>query len=100
MPSTQLVPRQNPKTPRRQYKIRQQVDVHSLALEVETVSLMLSELRTRLSELERKFNTDKIMDPDRASLKNLDMMFVRANRLLVRGSECSLPSSLVRATKP
>jgi hypothetical protein len=71
----QLVPRPNPRTPRRQSRIEQQVDVHSLALEVQTLSLMLSNLRTRLSELEKKFNTDKITDADRGLLKNVDTMF-------------------------
>jgi hypothetical protein len=73
--SPQLVPRPNPRTPRRQSRIQHQVDVHSLALEVQTLSLMLSNLRTRLSELEKKFNTDKITDADRGLLKNVDTMF-------------------------
>jgi hypothetical protein len=73
--SPQLVPRPNPRTPRRQSRIKLQVDVHSLALEVQTLSLMLSNLRTRLSELEKKFNTDKITDADRGLLKNVDRMF-------------------------
>jgi hypothetical protein len=66
--STQLVPRPNLRTPGRQSRIKQQVDVHLLALEVQTLSLMLSDLRTRLSELEKKFNTDKITDADRGLL--------------------------------
>jgi hypothetical protein len=61
--------------PKRQSRIKQQVDVHSLALEVQTLSLVLSDLRRRLSELERKSNTDKITDADRGLLKNLDTMF-------------------------
>ena len=73
--SPQLVPRPSPRTPRRQSRIKQQVDFHSLALEVQTLSLMLSNLRTRLSELEKKFNTDKITDADRGLLKNVDTMF-------------------------
>ena len=73
--SPQPVPRPNPRTPRRQSRIQQQVDVHSLALEVQTLSLILSNLRTRLSELEKKFNTDKITDADRGLLKNVDTMF-------------------------
>jgi hypothetical protein len=72
--SPQLVPRPIPRTPRRQSRIQQQVDVHSLALEVQTLSLMLSDLRTRLSQLEKKFNTDKITDADRGLLKNVDTM--------------------------
>ena len=72
--SPQLVPRPNPRTPKRQSRIKQQVDVHSLALEVQTLSLMLSDLRTRLSQLEKKFNTDKITDADRGLLKNVDTM--------------------------
>ena len=73
--STQLVPCPYPRTPRRQSRIKQQVDFHSLALEVQTLSLMLNNLRTRLSELEKKFNTDKITDADRGLLKNVDTMF-------------------------
>jgi hypothetical protein len=73
--SAQLVPRPHPRTPRRQSRIKLQVDVHSLALEVQTLSLMLNNLRTRLSELEKKFNTDKITDADRGLLKNVDRMF-------------------------
>jgi regulator of replication initiation timing len=77
--SPQLVPRPNPRTPRRQSRIKQQVAVHSLALEVQTLSLMLNNLRTRLSELEKKFNTDKITDADRGLLKNVDAMFGKPN---------------------
>ena len=73
--SIQLVPRPSPGTPRRQSRIKQQVDVHSLALQVQTLSLVLSDLRGRLSELEKKFNTDKITDADRGLLKNVDAMF-------------------------
>jgi hypothetical protein len=73
--SIQLVPRPSPGTPRRQSRIKQQVDVHSLALEVQTLSFMLNNLRTRLSELEKKFNTDKITDAERGLLKNVAAMF-------------------------
>ena len=99
--SPQLVPRPNPRTPRRQSRIKQQVDVHSLALEVQTLSLMLSNLRTRLSELEKKFNTDKITDADRGLLKNLDTMFGKPSlpQLLLSGLECSSPSP-VRVARP
>jgi hypothetical protein len=77
--SPQLIPRPNPRALRRQSSIKQQVDVHSLALEVQTLSLMLSDLRGRLSELEKKSNTDKITDADRGLLKNLDTMFGKPN---------------------
>jgi hypothetical protein len=66
--STQLIPPANPRAPRRQSRIKLQVDVHSLALDVQTLSLMLSDLRGRLSELEKKSNTDKITDADRGML--------------------------------
>jgi hypothetical protein len=93
--SPQLVPRPNATTPRRQSRIKQQVDVHSLALEIQTLSLMLSDLRTRLSELEKKFDTDKITDADRGLLRNLDRMFGKPSppQLLLSGLECSPPSS-------
>jgi hypothetical protein len=99
--STQLIPRPNPRTARRQSRIKQQVDVHSIALEVQTVSLMLSDLRKRLSELEKKFNTDKITDADRGLLKNLDTMFGKPSppQLLLSGSERSPPSSHMRAAR-
>ena len=99
--STQLVPRPNHRTPRRQSRIKQEVAVHSLALEVQTLSLMLSDLRTRLSELEKRFNTDKITDADRGLLKNLDTMFGKPSlpQLLLSGLECSSPP-LVRAARP
>ena len=101
--SPQLVPRPSPRTPRRQSRIKQQVDFHSLALEVQTLSLMLSDLRTRLSELERKFNSDKITDSDRGLLNNLDTMFRKLGppQLLMSGLECCQPSSSpVRAARP
>jgi hypothetical protein len=98
--STQLIPRPNPRTPRRQSRIKEQVDVHSLALEVQTISLMLSDLRTRLSELEKKLNTDKITDADRGLLRNLDTMFAKpSSQLLLSGPECSLLSP-VRTARP
>ena len=102
--SPQLVPRPNPRTPKRQSRIKQQVDLHSLALQVQTLSLVLSDLRGRLSELEKKFNTDKITNADRGLLKNLDTMFGKPSPLqllLLSGAECSAPSpSLVSATRP
>ncbi len=101
--SPQLVPRPNPRAPKRQSRIKQQVDVHSLALEVQTLSLVLSDLRGRLSELEKKFNTDKITDADRGLLKNLDTMFGKPcpPKLLMSGLECCQPSSSpVRAARP
>jgi hypothetical protein len=101
--SPQLVPRPNPRTPRRQSRIKQQVDFHSLALEVQTLSLMLSDLRGRLSELEKKFNTDKITDADRGLLNNLDTMFRKLGppQLLMSELECCQPSSSsVRAARP
>ena len=101
--SPQLVPRPNPRTPGRQSRIKQQVDVHSLALEVQTLSLVLSDLRGRLSELEKKFNTDKITDADRGLLKHLDTMFGKPcpPQLLMSGLECCQPSSSpVRAARP
>jgi hypothetical protein len=99
--STQLIPRRNPRTLGRQSRIKQQVDVHSLALEVQAVSLMLSDLRTRLSELEKKFNNDRITDADRGLLKNLDTIFGKPSppQLLLSGPECSPPSSPVRAAR-
>jgi hypothetical protein len=103
--SPQLVPRPNPKTPKQKHqsRIKQQVDVHSLALDVQALSLVLSDLRGRLSELEKKFNTDKITDADRGLLKNLDTMFGKpcAPQLLMSGLECCQPSSSpVRAARP
>jgi hypothetical protein len=97
--SIELVPRPSPRTPRRQSRIKQQVEFHSLALEVQTLSLMLSDLRTRLSDLERKFNSDKIRESDRGLLNNLDTMFRKLGppQLLLSGLECSPP---LRAARP
>ena len=100
--STQLIPRPNPRTPKRQGRIIRQIDVHSLALEVQALSLVLSDLRGRLSELEKKFNNDKITDADRGLLKNLDAMFGKPSppQLLLSGLECCQPSSSpVRAAR-
>jgi hypothetical protein len=99
--STGLIPRRDPRPPKRQSKTRQQFDIQALAIEVQTVLLMLSDLRTRVSELEKKLNTDKIMDADRALLKNLDRMLVEAKspKLLLSGPECASPSLPVGAAR-
>jgi len=92
--STQLIPRPDPK-PKRHTRIKQQVDVYSLALEVQTLSLLLSDLQGRLSQLEKRFNSDKITAADRASLSNLDGIFKKASSspvLLLRGPEASTTS--------
>jgi hypothetical protein len=65
--------------------------------------LMFNDLRTRLSELERKFNSDKITESDRGLLKNVDTMFRKLvpPQLLMSGLECCQPSSSpVRAARP
>jgi hypothetical protein len=80
--STQLVPRSDPKHPKRQTRIKRQIDVYSLALELQTLSLVLSDLRGRLAQLEEKFNSDKITATDRALLGNLDRVFEKSNRAI------------------
>jgi hypothetical protein len=74
-----LVPRSHPKPPKRHTKIKQQIDLYSLALEVQTLSLVLSDLRDRLVLLENKSHSDKITRADRALLSNLDQAFKKAN---------------------
>jgi hypothetical protein len=76
--STQLVPRSEPKPSKIHTRIKQQIDLHSLALEVQTLSLVLSDLRDRISQLE-KSSSDKITGADRALLRNLDRVFKKAS---------------------
>jgi hypothetical protein len=97
--STQLIPPPNPRTLRRRSRIKQQVDAHLLALEVQAVSLMLSDLRTRLSQLDKKFNNDRITDSDRGLLNNLDTVLRKPSPpRLLRGPECP-PSTPVHAAR-
>jgi hypothetical protein len=82
--STQLVPRSEAKpskihTPKIHTRIKHQIDLHSLALEVQTLSLVLSDLRDRISQLEKKSSSDKITSADRALLSNLDRVFKKAS---------------------
>jgi hypothetical protein len=77
--STQLVPRSDPKPPKRHARVKQQIDLYSLALEVQTLSLVLSDLRDRLVLLENRSHSDKITRADRALLSNLDQAFKKAN---------------------
>jgi hypothetical protein len=77
--STQLVPRSEPKPSKIHTRIKQQIDLHSLALEVQTLSLILSDLRDRISQLEKKSSSDKITGADRALLSNLDRVFKKAS---------------------
>jgi hypothetical protein len=60
-------------------RIKQQIDLYSLALEVQTLSLVLSDLRDRISQLEKKSGSDKITGADRALLSNLDGVFKKAS---------------------
>ena len=73
--STQLVPRSGPKPSKIHTRIQQQIDLHSLALEVQTLSLVLSDLRDRISQLEKKSSSDRITGADRALLSYLDRVF-------------------------
>ena len=77
--STQLVPRSEAKPSKIHTRIKQQIDLHSLALEVQTLSLVLSDLRDRISQLEKKSSSDKITGADRALLSNLDRVFKKAS---------------------
>jgi hypothetical protein len=95
--STQLVPRPNPRTPKRLRKSTQQPDIHSLVLEIQTLSLMLNDLRSRLCHLEKKVNHDKITETDRAALRKLDRVFEKpspSNLLLLTSQQCSPPSEM------
>jgi hypothetical protein len=88
--STQLVPRSEPTPAKLQTRIKQQVDLYSLALEVQTLSLVLSDLRDRISQLEKKSASDKITGADRALLSNLDRVFKKTSSwplLLLGGPE-------------
>jgi hypothetical protein len=77
--STQLVPRFEHKPSKPHTRIKQQIDLYSLALEVQTLSLVLSDLRDRISQLETKSASDKITGADRALLSNLDRVFKKAS---------------------
>ena len=94
--STQLVPRPNRRTPKRLRKSTQQFDIHSLVLEIQTLSLMLNDLRSRLCHLEKKVNHDKITETDRAALRKLDRVFEKPSpsNLLLLTSQCSPPSEM------
>jgi hypothetical protein len=77
--STQLVPRPDVKPPKRQTRIKRQIDLYSLTLEVQTLSMVLNDLRGRVTQLEHRFDSDKIRASDRAMLSNLDGIFEKAN---------------------
>ena|SRR5689334_647658 len=88
--STQLVPRSERKPARPHTQIKQQIDLYSLALEVQTLSLVLSDLRNRIPQLEKKSTSDKITGADRALLSNLDRVFKKTSSsplLLLGASE-------------
>jgi hypothetical protein len=87
--STQLVPRPNARTPKRHNRSKQQLDIHSLVLEIQTLSLMFNDLRSRLCQLEKKLNHDQITEADRAALGKLDRVFKKPS-----------PSNLLLLTSP
>jgi hypothetical protein len=99
--STQLVPRSESKPAKPHTRIKQQIDLYSLALEVQTLSLVLSDLRDRISQLEQKCASDKITGADRALLSNLDRAFKKtcsSPLLLLGGPEGAGDRSRRRTT--
>ena len=95
--STQLVPRPNPRTPKRHNRNKQQLDIRSLVLEIQTLSLMFNDLRSRICQLEKKLNHDQITEADRTALRKLDRVFKKPNPsdlLLLASPQSSPPSEM------
>jgi hypothetical protein len=95
--STHLVPRPNPRTPKRHNRNKQQINIRSLVLEIQTLSLMFNDLRSRLCELEKKLNHDQITETDRTALRKLDRVFKKpspSNLLLLTSPQCAPPSEV------
>jgi hypothetical protein len=67
----------NPKKSKRDKK-KQQFDVQVLALEMQTLSLMLNGLRSRVERIEQKLQVGEITQADRALLSNLDHLLERS----------------------
>jgi hypothetical protein len=51
---------------------KQQIDMFALMLQVQTLSLMLDDVRSRLSQIETRLGIDRVTQTDRANLSNLD----------------------------
>jgi hypothetical protein len=99
--STQLVPRSERKPSKPHTRIKQQIDLYSLALEIQTLTLVLSDLRDRISQLEKKSTSDKITGADRALLSNLDGVFKKTSSsplLLLGGPEGAGDRARTRTT--
>jgi len=75
---TQLLCSVNSKNPEQKNKNEQQIDMYAVALELQTISLMLNDLRSRVSQIEKQVHIGDITETDRALLSNLDLIFEKS----------------------
>jgi hypothetical protein len=61
-----------PKKPKREKKTKPQVDMFALLLEVQAIALMINDIRSRLSQIEKHLGIDHMTQSERATLSNLD----------------------------
>jgi hypothetical protein len=61
----------NLKRLRRERAVKQQVQQQALILEVQTLSMMLADLRSRISEIEKYLGADKRAAPELPSIRNM-----------------------------
>jgi hypothetical protein len=62
----------SPKKPKRERKAKPQVDMFALLLEVQTIALMVNDVRSRLSQIEKHLGIDHMTQSERATLSKLD----------------------------
>jgi hypothetical protein len=60
------------KKPKRETKTKPQVDMFALLLEVQAIALMINDVRSRLSQIEKHLGIDHMTQSERATLSNLD----------------------------
>jgi hypothetical protein len=75
---TQLLRPIKSKDPEQQNKNEQQIDMYTVALELQTISLMLNDLRNRVLQIEKQVHIGDITETDRALLSNLDLIFEKS----------------------
>src|SRR5215475_6133983 len=77
MRSAQVVSFQKKKA-KQQNNNKRQIDMYVLALELQTLSLMINDLRSRVSQIEKQVHVGEITEADRALLSNLDCIFEKS----------------------
>ena len=90
--SVQLISSQRTKNRKQQNKSRQQIDLYAVALELQTLSLLINDLRTRVSQIEKRLHAGEITEADRALLSNLDCIFEK-RRPITQGDPSPVPST-------